>query len=778
MNGTTEHKESTYSIPSNATHVKFKVKPISTKHKVNNKDTAWWTAGWSDLKVYTNTKVPTTPSSPSVTIDEFKLTAELNNIEDDADTIEFQIVKDNSSIFKTGKVKINYASVSYSCNINPGGKYKVRCRAIKGSNYSEWSGYSNDQETIPTTPTGIRTIRANSKTEIYLEWDAVPNAKKYDIEYTTKKEYFNVSSQTQTQTDVEGTTYILTGLETGNTYFVRIRSKNDQGESSWSSISYVTIGTVPDPPTTWSSCTTATTDPNEELYLYWTHNSEDGSSEYYAQLELDIDGNKQTIDIKNKLIDDPDHKDDVKFYKIDTSKYREGATIKWRVRTSGITLEYGEWSIIRTIDIYAPPVLELNMLDVNKNEISVLESFPFYIKGIPGPNTQSPIGYYVSIVSNSTYETTDRIGNDIIINEGDEVFSKYYDINNDILMIEVTPDLVDLENNIEYKLIVTASMNSGLTVSSEIIFTISWSDITYMPSAEIGIDKESVSAYIRPYCMQKSIVNKLLKLVNGNEYEKTNTLVNGITNEILMEDGYYIEDNEPVYLVYQGTNSSGEIVKYYQDDSAEEIVENVKLAVYRREFDGSYTEIGSNLDNTKNTFVVDPHPSLDYARYRIVATETTTGSISFTDIPSYPVEEKSIIIQWDEKWSQFNVDANSEELENPPWTGSLLRLPYNIDVSDSHSSDVSLVNYIGRKHPVSYYGTHLGETSSWKTEIPIDDKDTLYALRRLAIWMGNCYVREPSGSGYWAHVSVSFSQTHCQMTIPVTLNITRVEGGI
>ena len=113
-----------------------------------------------------------------------------------------------------------------------------------------------------------------------------------------------------------------------------------------------------------------------------------------------------------------------------------------------------------------------------------------------------------------------------------------------------------------------------------------------------------------------------------------------------------------------------------------------------------------------------------------------------------------------------------------PWSGSFLKLPYNIDVSDSHSSDVSLVEYIGRKRPVSYYGTQLGESASWKVEIDKEDIDTLYALRRLAIWMGDCYVREPSGSGYWANVTVSFSQTHSNLTIPVTLDIKRVEGGL
>jgi len=108
----------------------------------------------------------------------------------------------------------------------------------------------------------------------------------------------------------------------------------------------------------------------------------------------------------------------------------------------------------------------------------------------------------------------------------------------------------------------------------------------------------------------------------------------------------------------------------------------------------------------------------------------------------------------------------------------MLKIKGNIDVSDKHQTDVSLIEYIGRKHPVSYYGTQLGVTSSWSMEFPKDDEETLYALRRLAIWMGDCYVREPSGSGYWAHVQVSFSQKHCDVIIPVTMEITRVEGGV
>ena len=123
------------------------------------------------------------------------------------------------------------------------------------------------------------------------------------------------------------------------------------------------------------------------------------------------------------------------------------------------------------------------------------------------------------------------------------------------------------------------------------------------------------------------------------------------------------------------------------------------------------------------------------------------------------------------------INANENAVETPPWSGSLLKLPYNIDVSNSNDNDVEFVEYVGRNHPVSYYGTQRGEKATWNTDVPKDDEETLYALRRLAIWMGDCYVREPSGSGYWANISVSFNQKHDKLTIPVTLDITRVDGG-
>lgn len=701
-------KQSVYNAPTNAVSVAFYVKPVSKTKKVKNKETVYWIADWSKVeRYYFKDNPPKTPTGLTAEIKDYTLTATLDNLDVNGDTIEFQVVKDNSSVFKTGKSAIKTAHASYSCTVTAGGEYKVRCRALRGSLKSDWTAYTDNMQTSPSASNGIIRLKALTETSLYIDWAKVANATSYEIQYTTQKRYFDSSNEVQSMTveSVVGHAEV-TGLETGKEWFFRVRAVNDQGNSAWTEIKSITLGKAPSAPTTWSNTSTCIT--GEPLTLYWVHNSEDGSTQNYADVELYINGVKETHTIRS-VDEDDDNK--TMHYAIDTSSYVEGTTIKWRVRTAGITNVYSEWSTQRTVDIYSPAVLSISVTDSSAATLETLTSFPFYVSGTPGPDTQKAIGYHVSVLADEGYETVDNVGNVKMVSSGDEIYSEYFDTSENLL-IELSAGDIDLENNIGYTVKVTVSMNSGLTAEATASFTVAWTDEMYVPNAEVGIDDSTLTAHIRPYCN-----------------DKTSTPISGVT-----------------------------------------------LSVYRREFDGRFTELATGIVNGSDTYITDPHPSLDYARYRVVAIATDTGAVSYYDLPGYPVGETSIIIQWDDKWTSFET-TTEDALEQPSWSGSLMKLPYNIDVSDDYSPDVSLIDYIGREHPVSYYGTHIGETSKWNTEIPKDDKDTLYALRRLAIWRGDVYVREPSGSGYWANVKVSFSQKHLDLTIPVTLTITRVAGG-
>lgn len=767
-------RQSTYSIPAGARKVCFKVKPISAKKKVGDKETSYWTANWSDTKTWTDSTPLETPGHPTVTLDKYTLTAALENVNiAGAKGIEFEVIRDNSPTpFKTGKATIVTAHVSYSCSIEAGSKYKVRCRAYSGSDYSEWSQYSNNENSIPVAPAGITTLRAVDEKTIFIEWAEVSSATRYEIEYATKKEYLG-SSGLSTTHSVEGKTNDTIALSESGEYFFRVRSDNGT-KSDWCEVKSVKIGEPPAAPTTWSSSATAviyddgTADP---LKFFWVHNSIDGSSETWAKIEKIIDGTT-SITLEQYNDKDDKEKDTTSEHTVDLADLYEGAKIEWRVCTSGVLEKnYGEWSIMRTVNVYKAPSLELGVVDVDGNRLDTVTHFPIRIKAVAGPPAQAPIGYHVSIISGETYETVDNAGNVVMVNRGDEVFSRFYDHGFDHASLDITLSAgdLDLETNATYTAKCIVSMDSGLTAEAEREFAVLWEDRSYEPNAEISIDYDTYAASIRPYCAEYQYVYYEVTR-SGRLYLETDQVIEQIQGTIVKR-----ALTDKGHEVYYGTDAEG-VDRYYCQVENMSTIDNMTLAVYRREFDGSFTEIASGIQNAHTT-VVDPHPSLDYARYRIVATDVATGAVSYYDLPGYPVNGKSVIIQWDEAWSSFDV-VEEAELVQPAWVGSLLKLPYNIDVSDGVRPDVSLVEYIGRVHPVAYYGTQLGASATWNVTIPKTDRETLYALRRLSRWMGNVYVREPSGSGYWANIVVTFSQKHLETTIPVSFNITRVEGGI
>lgn len=908
---TTKHKQSVYTAPESAKKVKFKVQPVAKKETKNNKQVAKWTADWSTEKIYdfANTP-PQTPSGLQAEINGYKLTASLSEQSNlYATSIEFQVWKDSNnkrSKFTSGTAKLDSLGfASYTCTVSAGPSYLVRCRSVDGKETSEWSELVVAGGTIaPAAVKEITELKVISDTEIKVDWNGIPNATSetvYEVQYTTEKRWFDSSDGNVTIVNIDAKpdgVHVahteITGLQTGEEYFFRVRAKNGAAgpASAWTKIKSVILGKAPDAPTTWSNTTTSVVGDN--IYLYWMHNSEDGSSQTWAQVDMIINGTTTTYTVKNpvqttapngsayettiingttyvkigrlwvaKLSEE--NKDQTTSCIFKTDDYEEGVDIKWRVKTAGILTksngdpEYGPYSTTRTITVNAYPTLSLDILRKNVNYIEsiddefidslepinddLVERFPFYISGeVDYSPHQRPIGYHVSIASMEKYWTVDAIGNEIMVNEGQELYSSYFNTDTDLLL-EMTPANIDLQNNMSYKVTCIVSMSSGLTATATYDFSVRWTEERYVTNAEISIDRDSLTANIRPYCERENIIYKVVyhepttDVYIATQVESiapTGIPLEGVTttdgkqvflsirhNDITGEDDeiYYYEDYVVGNVVYRlvsrdpasGTYSelqtiltaptgvplpgitttngkqvfmtsqyndepTDDDVVYYYEDIDPSVLPDVTLAVYRREYDGRFVEIQNGMTGMETA--TDPHPSLDFARYRIVSTANKTGAVYFYDVPGVPVEEKSIVIQWDEQWSNFDSTDNPDALEQPPWAGSMLKLPYNIDISTDYDNDLSLVSYIGRRSPVSYYGTIHNETATWKVDIDSTDVDTLYAIRRLASWMGDVYVREPSGSGYWANISVSFSQTHLELTIPVTFKITRVEGGL
>ena len=55
---------------------------------------------------------------------------------------------------------------------------------------------------------------------------------------------------------------------------------------------------------------------------------------------------------------------------------------------------------------------------------------------------------------------------------------------------------------------------------------------------------------------------------------------------------------------------------------------------------------------------------------------------------------------------------------------------------------------------------------------------TYVFMHHIDIWIGLCQNNINSGTGYNAIVSLNINQTHNSVTIPISMSVTRVEGGI
>lgn len=772
-------KESIYTAPTEASEIRVRVKPISKTYKNNkDKEVSYWSGDWSGWKYRTPADAPTpdAPPTPSIKLGSGnKITVACTNLDAQTDVVEFQFVINNKTL-QTKKINAKNLAASYVLKGTAGTSYKVRARADNKITrtvgktkktyqyWSEWCEYSDTVKTAPVTPTDLKT-RVMSTTSVKLYWTKPSQAASYVIAYAKKSSQNNSPLydlyNTPETVDVTGNyqTWVISGLETGSVYYFRIKALNSDGAESGytaeANVASAILGTKPSAPTTWSSVTTASTD--ESITYYWLHNTEDGSAEQKAELVRQLvhaDGTMGTI--RTTIIDnDRDEYDELT---TDTNSYSEslnniagldsatdGDILKWKISTTGITNQKSDYSIERTIEIHSQP--ELNASFEDGVDLSCV-NFPLKVTFSTVPETQTPIGYSFSIVANDAYETFDQNGSYILISAGEEIYSKYTNTNEYEYILEIGAGDINVQPGESYTLKASAAMNSGLLATADDVeFTLEPDNTNYEINGTVFYDKDTLTAQVSAYC-GTPILDDISDNTSDDDNETNFTPMSGISLSI-----YRVTSNGKMILIEEGIPNTS--ISYVHDET---------------------TGITNEVIIANERVITDPHPTLDYCRYRVVATVDATGRSFYEDLPPFPTEETAIVIQWDDEWRDY--DGSEDTMENPIMITSMIKLPYNIDVSEANTIESTLINYIGRERPVSYYGTQLGEAPSWSCEIPKDDLETLYQLRRLAVYKGDVYVREPSGTGFWAQIQVSFNITHCALTIPVTLKVTPVEGGI
>ena len=714
-------RSGTYSAPSESLAVSVSVAPVLTtkgKKKATSKSA-------SASRSFAG-NAPGKPNAPSVSIDGYSLTLTIQSSDQYAKSAVFYLYRDNevSPYWSSAKITLSGAGIAQQIvTLAPSHRYYARVKLFNGNAGSEASDAATISEiTIPDQVTDL-VATPISQSQIQLSWSAVTGAASsngYEVEYATDVKYFGGSNSTVTS--VNNTTEYFT-VEVGHDWYFRVRAKNSAGiTGAWSDPPAVAAAaSKPNPPTTWTLTGMAYVDTS--ITFYWTHNSADGSKPTRSEIEWSVnDGASSTVDITHTL--GPDDHDYTFNYSMSmaSSAFNDGDILKWRVRTQGVAAAgWSDYSVLREVKIFAPASLSVSIP-------SEITTYPINIGITATPATQSIVSFYLAIRARDSYDDEDYMGEFQHVMAGQLIFSRNYTDLSNIDTISLTPSDINLKNMETYDIEAVVATNAGLTANTTAEFTMDVDEPDYYLDMGINIDYDSLSAALVPGC-----------------YSDVN------------ED----EEGDDIYDVA-------------------DIVDNVLLSIYRINFDGSFTPIEVDFNNDGITVISDPHPALDNGKYRLVAKDNTSGAMFFDDVVSEDFNVKGLVLQWDAKYANYLVRDIVDELNEPAIGdmagGTTLKLPYNVKKNEASDLDVELVEYIGREHPVSYYGTQKGQKSSYSTDVPKTDLDTLDLLRRLQIWPGDTYVRAQDGLGYWAKVEVSFDRDYDSLIMPVSIEATRVDS--
>lgn len=196
------------------------------------------------------------------------------------------------------------------------------------------------------------------------------------------------------------------------------------------------------------------------------------------------------------------------------------------------------------------------------------------------------------------------------------------------------------------------------------------------------------------------------------------------------------------------------------------------LSVWRVEQGGSAVLVAEGL--APGGTCVDPHPDFGSCVYRVVATDPESGMQSSAEFEAW-VDEGALVVQWGERWEG---DAEAEEVAPGvlSYAGSRIRLPYDVRIEEDREVEMAEVEYLGRRLPVLYVGEmQRQQLSASGTLYEDDDPGAHGRIRDLLSHGGPCYVRAPSGVGFWASVRGNLSADMGGVST-YSLTFKRVEG--
>lgn len=638
---------------------------------------------------------------------------------------------------------------------------------------------------------------------IGLAWNCEAGNKSYEVQYTDNPYAFGDNAEGDIETvsydafSASDTSFVytLTDLDEGRMWYARVRAVGDDAHSGWGAVSEeqgegaarvsATVVGVELPPAEGSSeqlyaptptRTDAAYSTGSVVALSWVHNSEEESAQsaYQLMLRVTVPGQDESQTVIDGTTDNA--------YALDLGSTADGTAVEWGVRTAGVVPSaWSPWSAFQRFSVVAPPQAGASLADGNGDPVDSehpLTALPLAIAVTANAGTgDAVVRFDASITATESHRTYADDGSEAFVAEGEAVWSGSIASTDEGFdpagaTFSVAGRDAVLDNGQAYAVAVRAFTALGMVAeSAPLAFGVDWGAEMPLPSGTAVFDGDDYTCRIFPACYVGEAEEEEGETEQEGEAEQGGTQEAGQEQETEQEqeeeqgndedadidemareldeaavDGDYYdeepEEDEPHYTA-----------PYDEDEDFTKLRQGTELDVYRVDYDGSTVLIAEGLPNNGRASCTDPHPNFGTARYRIVAHDTATDTQSSFEIEAI-ADVKSVVITWDESW-KANDDGDFGE-----YYGSRCVLPHGLTLDEVPLADTAIVKFAGNRYGTLYTGESGDyECSYGMALLEVGEGDSVDALRKLEAHRGACYVRDPSGLGFWARVAVRFSHT-------------------
>ncbi len=731
----TLNRSNSYDPPENATAIRCRLKMTSKKFKkTKDKEVKFFTGGygkWKKLGINNAMNDPDDPEAPNYQVDYStnKLLVYMVHRDEVSNYMEFKLAEDKvfndkeeAGSYVTQKAKIsNTGYVAYEgWTLRPGHVYRLAARAWKDSSASsEWSEWSAVFEPGPESLADF-TAKANSPTSILTSWANI------GANVTEWKEIHSPVTYTLEMIAEDKDLYDKTLSEVTNLDFA-LRSGSLKSEEVGQTSEYVNNSDIV---SSTRSYLLQGLDTGQRYFLRLRPKNEYGPAATYTAIHEVILGCKPSAPTawseSNTITDGSDPIFYWNHNSVDGSAERK-SKLEYSINNGAVTSteianpkdSNGEW----------------------KTETRSYTLFGEYSDG-------TTIKWRVATSG---------------------VFEEYSDFSDwQEIKIYTQPSVVMTGATGSFPMSITGTLTPTTQTAKDMAIQIYANETHYVIDQNADLKKVDAGELIFSKTSNSlSMDINAFDLPFGSEAAYTIKMLVNTTAGLTAETSATFTTGARTFSENNAINASVEL--HPESLSADITTEDIadKLAkTHRIDVDGRHVTV----DGT------DKYTPLRDAVYRAIYFAVDGSSVEYKDLGPYSFGEAD--------WSKATWANNQLHRPQDVVLGAFIQwgednwlsLLYNLDISPSYKISSTAVEYDGRTDPVTYYNSMQSQTDSWSFDVLKEDRDTLNKLRQLALYAGDVYVREPRGIGYWAHVEVSFSETHANPIVPVSLTITRSNG--